>query len=285
MDLIEKKLISNIEETNKDKSSHWKKYLNKDSNFHNKILNFGFGSYTSKSYKDIFHRFLQKIIFGKKIFQTETYLKYKKIFDLNNRLIDSDTIRHIFTFEKLKEIINPRIICIIGDGKLNGLIGAHLTFPKAKIFTVNLSETLINDYIILKELNIELKNSIELVDNLEFRVSDKIVHLIPSNLKDFLLNKNIDLFINIASFQEMNVNEINRYFVIVKKNKSKIYCCNREYKKLVGNEELYFNKYPWGNYKKIFWENCPWYKKFYAFKPPFIREYNGNIIHCLVDYC
>ena len=62
MDLIEKKLISNIEETNKDKSSHWKKYLNEDSNFHNKNLNFGFGSYTSKSYKDIFHRFLQKII-------------------------------------------------------------------------------------------------------------------------------------------------------------------------------------------------------------------------------
>lgn len=283
-DLIIKKLINYIDQTNQDKSIHWKKYLDKNSSYRDKTSHLGFGSYTSKSYKDILHKFLQKLIFKEKIFKTKTYLKYKKIFDQNNRLIDVDSIRHIFTFEKLENLVNPKKICIIGDGKINGVLGAHLTFPNSKIFSVNLSETLINDYIILKDLDIELRNSIELVDSLEFNISNKILHLVPSHLKNFLLNKDIDLFINIASFQEMNMDEIEKYFSIVKNNKSKIYCCNREYKKLLGNEELYFNKYPWGDTKKLFWESCPWHKKFYSFRPPFIRKYNGNSIHCLVDY-
>ncbi len=283
-DPIEEQLANNIDLTNENKSSHWKKYLNPSSNFHNKLSHLGFGSYTTKSYKDIFHKYLQKYIFGSKIFETKTYLKYKKVFDNDNRLIDTDTLRHIFTFEKLQKIIDPKKICIIGDGKINGVLGAHLTFPKAKILSVNLSETLFHDYIILKELNIGLKDSIELVRNENFKMSNKIIHLIPSNLKNFLFNKDIDLFINIASFQEMHMSEIKQYFTIIKNNNSKIYCCNREYKKLVGNEELYFNEYPWGECKKIFWENCPWHKKFYAFKPPFIRKYDGNTVHCLVDY-
>ena len=282
--IIEKKLISYIDSTDKNKSSHWKKYLDKNSSFRDKASNLGFGTYTSKSYKDIFHKFLQKLIFGNKVFKSEIFQKYKKIFDLQNRLIDTDTIRHILTFEKLKNKVNPKKICIIGDGKINGILGAHLTFPDAKIFSVNLSETLINDYVILRDLDIKLAESIELVDKIEFKISNKILHLIPSHLKNFLLDRNIDLFINIASFQEMNVNEINKYFFIIKNNKSKIYCCNREYKKLFGNEEIYFNKYPWGNPKKLFWEDCPWHKKFYSLKPPFIRNYNGNCIHCLVDY-
>jgi len=283
-DLIEKKLIKFILNTNKDKSSHWKKYLNERSDYQNKFSHLGFGSYTLKSYKDVFHYILQKLVFGSEIFRSDIFQKYKTIFDKNKRLIDTDTIRHIFTFEKLKKITNPKKICIIGDGKINGILGAHLTFPDAKIFSVNLSETLINDYKILNELDIALKNSIELVEDLEFKTSNKILHLIPSHLKNYLMDKDIDLFINIASFQEMNMNEISQYFQIIKNNKSKLYCCNREYKKLIGSEELYFKNYPWENPRKIFWEDCPWHQKFYALRPPFVRKYNGNTIHCLVEY-
>ena len=82
----------------------------------------------------------------------------------------------------------------------------------------------------------------------------------------------------------MNMDEINEYFKIIKNNKSKLYCCNREYKKLIGGEELFFDKYPWGKHKKIFWEDCPWHQKFYSFRPPFIQQYDGNIKHCYVDF-
>ena len=82
----------------------------------------------------------------------------------------------------------------------------------------------------------------------------------------------------------MTINEISNYFEIIKNNKSKLYCCNREYKKLYGGEELYFDKYPFANSKKIFWEDCPWHQKHYSLRPPFIHKYHGNIKHCLVDF-
>ena len=50
------------------------------------------------------------------------------------------------------------------------------------------------------------------------------------------------------------------------------------------SKESYFEKYPFSNSKKIFWEDCPWKQKFYSLKPPFIHKYNGNSKHCLVDF-
>lgn len=283
-DSIILKLIENIKETNKNKSSYWQKHLDKNSNFLSEFEQLGFGSYTKKSYKNLAHNLFTKIIFGNQIYKTEIYNKYKRIFDKNNRYIDIDTIRHIFTFEKLKNYLNPNTICIIGDGKINGVLGAHLTYPTAKIYSVNLSETLINDYIILRELDTNLKKSVELADDINFVGSKTTLTLVPSNFKNFLLNKKIDLFINIVSFQEMTINEVSNYFEIIKNNKSRLYCCNREYKKLYGGEELYFDKYPFENSKKVFWEDCPWHQKHYSLRPPFIHNYHGNIKHCLVDF-
>ena len=283
-DVIIKKLINNIKESNKNKSSYWARHLDESSDFLDINKNFNFGSYTKKSFKNIGHNFLSRIIHGNKIYTYDVYKKYKIIFDKIDRFIDIDTSRHIFIFEKIKKFLNPKKICIIGDGKINGVLGAHLTFPKAKIFSVNLSETLISDYLILKKIDLDLKDSITLVEDINFTASDKILHLIPSNLKNFLLDKKIDLFINVASFQEMTAREINNYFNIIKNNRSNLYCCNREYKKIYGGEELYFDKYPWNNCQKIFWENCSWHKKYYTLRPPFIHNYDGNVKHCLVDF-
>ena len=281
---INKKLVDFINKTNLNKSSYWKKYLPDNANYLDEFSHLGFGSYTKKNIKNYIYNVLTKIIFGNAIFKTKTYYAYKSVFDKMNRYIDVDTIRHIFTFEKLKEYINPKSICIIGDGKINGILGAHLTFPQAKIYSVNLSEFLINDNLILEKANIDLKKSVTLVEDLNLPYEYKMMVLVPSNNKKFLLNKKIELFINIASFQEMTPNEVNEYFEIIKNNKSKLYCCNREYKKLPGGEELYFEKYPFSNLKKIFWEDCPWHQKFYSLKPPFIHNYDGNIKHCLVDF-
>jgi len=281
---INKKLSDLINKTNLNKSSHWSKYLPHNAEYMNELSHLGFGSYTKKNVKNYIYNMLTKIIFGNAILKTKTYNAYKSIFDEINRYIDIDTIRHIFTFEKLKEYVNPKSICIIGDGKINGILGAHLTFPTAKIYSVNLAEVLINDNLILEKTNNNLKKSVTLVKDLNIYSQNNMLFLIPSNNKKFLMNKKIELFINIASFQEMTTHEISEYFEIIKNNKSKLYCCNREYKKLSGGEELYFKKYPFSNSKKIFWEDCPWHQKFYSLKPPFIHKYDGNIKHCLVDF-
>ena len=86
--------------------------------------------------KNIAQNVLAKIVFGNKVFKTDTYNKYKLTFDKINRYIDVDTIRHIFTFEKIKKIFNPKTICIIGDGKINGVLGAHLTTPHQKFIVL-----------------------------------------------------------------------------------------------------------------------------------------------------
>jgi hypothetical protein len=281
---INKKLVDFINKSNLNKSSHWKKYLPENSDYLNEFAHFGFGAYTKKNFKNYIYNILIKIIFGNTIFKTETYNSYKIVFDEINRFIDVDTIRHIFTFEMLKKYINPKSICIIGDGKINGILGAHSTFPNAKIYSVNLPEVLINDNLIIDKTNIDLKKSVTLVEDVNTHSEDSKMFLIPSNNKRFLMNKKIELFINIVSFQEMTNYEINEYFEIIKNNKSKLYCCNREYKKLPGGEELYFEKYPFLNSKKLFWENCPWHQKYYSLRPPFIHKYDGNIKHCLVDF-
>lgn len=277
------KLIKSISESKKDKSSHWRARLPENSDYLDPYKHFGFSAYTKKSFKNPLHNILTKIIFGSDVFKTETYKEYKNIYDQINRFVDVCTIRHILTFEKLKTFIKPKKICVIGDGKLNGILGAYLTFPEAKLFSVNLSEVLINDYIILYKTNIPLKDSVEVVEDKNFQSKEKLT-LIPSNYKDYLLDKNIDLFINIASFQEMTVTEIEKYFYIIKNNKSSLYCCNREYKKLIGGEKLYFDNYPFSNSKKIFWENCPWHQNWYSLRPPFINKYDGNHKHCLVEF-
>ena len=278
-------LEENINNSNENKSSHWKNYLNNSADYKNIYKGLGFGNYTKKNYKKIYHSFLQKIIFDKKIFLSDTFHKYKKVYDIINRQIDTDTIRHIFTFELLKNKVNPRNVCIIGDGKINGIVGINLIFQNAKIFSCNLSETLINDYLILNKTNLEIKNSIKVILSENDNIDDNQLFLIPSNFKKFLLNKKIDLFINIASFQEMVFSEIEKYFEIIKNNKSILYSCNREYKKLIGGEELYFDKYPWGGVgKRLFFQDCPWHQKYYSSKFPFVHKYDGNIKHCLIDY-
>ena len=54
-------------------------------------------------------------------------------------------------FNKLKKA-NPNKICVIGDGKANFVIGSFKIFPEAKIYSINLAETLLHDYLIIKKI-------------------------------------------------------------------------------------------------------------------------------------
>ena len=165
MDKLIEKLQKNIVNSNNNKSSYWKKYLKEKTNYTN-IYNpdIGVGKFKKKNNYYI-HQLLLRLIYGNNIFKTETYKKFNSIFIKSGRMMDINTIRHVFTFEILKRYINPKKVCIIGDGGLNAVLGTHLTFPKGKIFSVNLSETLIHDYLILKNSNLDLINSIELIED------------------------------------------------------------------------------------------------------------------------
>ena len=128
---IIEELEANIRKTSENKSSHWKKYLYKNIDYKNPHTMFGFGSLLKKNYKSLFHNVLQRKKFLEKIFFYDKYLqKVPKFVDEMIEQMNIDTVEHILTFEKLRGKVNPKKICIIGDGKCNGVLGAHLTFQK-----------------------------------------------------------------------------------------------------------------------------------------------------------
>ena len=239
-----------------------------------------------KYFKKIFHTILQFLIFGKKVFQMDEYKIFKKICDFQNRQVDVDVMRHIITFNLLNKykLLNNSV-CIIGDGKANfvgGLLGLN---KNIKIFSINLSEVLIHDYLILQKTKLIDDDSIIVVKNKNDLLStNKKLFLIDASNAHLLENQNINLFVNIASMQEMKLEHVKRYFKIISSNKAYFYCCNREYKKLSDGQELIFDKYPWEQGKFHFYEDCPWQKKFYDSRPPFIKRYDGNVKHTLVKY-
>ena len=94
-----------------------------------------------------------------------------------------------------------------------------------------------------------------------------------------------DLIINIASFQEMDLDVISNYFKYLY-NKGEesfyFYICNREEKFLPDGSLIRFKDYPFNSEDSILVDElCPWHQDFYVFKPPFIRKYDDPTRHQL----
>ncbi len=284
---ILQKLNKYLKKSNNYKSSFWvnrldnEKYLNTQ-----KFL--GFGSFTNDYLISRFlHKFFQKKIYGNEIFKTEEYKKYESFFKKQKRLINIDNIQHIFFFKTIKENIDKKInsACVIGDGKINFLSGMLSIYPQAKIYSINLSEVLIHDYLILKKYNILNEENICVIEKEEDLFNPNVkLFLVPPDNSQILKNHKIDLFVNFSSFQEMKFTDIENYFDIVKSNKSFLYTCNRYHKILPAGEVLKFDDYPWGEGTKIFFEKCEWISKYYSFKYPFFFNYDGDHWHCLISY-
>ena len=177
----------------------------------------------------------------------------------------------------MKNISNKKI-CVIGDGKLNFLLGANL-LNLILVFYINLPEVLINDYLVMKEMKFLDGEKIEVIENLDtVNYSNKTkLYLIPASQALFVNLKLI--FSLIVIMQEMTYDEIKKYFDIIKSNKAFFYCNNREVKPgQVGDEDYFFEKMPWGNNEFLFKETCPINIKYYNFRYPFVRKFD-KIIH------
>jgi len=284
---ILQKLNYYLDKSNKYKSSFWINRL--DNNRYLDTKNFlGFGTFTKANFiSRFFHKTFQKKIYGNQIFNTKEYKKYKDFFKKQNREINIDNIQHIFFFKKIRENIGKKInsACVIGDGKINFLSGMLSIYPEAKIYSINLSEVLIHDYLLLKKHNILKDENIMIVEKPEDLEKPNIkLFLVPPDNAHILKNNKIDLFVNFSSFQEMRLSDVNNYFDIIKSNKSYLYTCNRHHKILPAGEILNFADYPWGDGTKIFYEKCEWISKYYSFNYPFFFNYDGDHWHCLISY-
>ena len=305
MDNIQEKLI-NIVQSGKNtsqKSSHWLKHTEGFSFKDGRVE--GINGFSSRSRRmpgsGFIHEILQKRNFADLPIPTQSawYSAAKFTCRLQGRSLDLCMLRHVFTLDHLAKNLNlhqTKSVCIIGDGQANFASLAITSSFFEKVISINLPEVLLSDWELINKLNLKEKTEVlESESEIEsFLKSDKRLGLIAASDSTILYNKPIDLFVNIASFQEMKNETILDYFKLIKSSTSgaAFYCCNRREKMLYGGEVIRFEDYPWEGFKHLITdEKCPWHQHYYLLRrnkfipTPMTRiPYDGTHDHRLAIY-
>jgi len=133
-----------------------------------------------------------------------------KICHQQGREIDSCVARHVFTLDLLERFpeIRRNRVCIIGDGQANFVSLAMAKEFSDKLVSINLTEILLSDLELIERGRTITPEEITVartkaeVNQFLQNPMQKLL-LISAQNSFLLLNSQIDLFINIASFQEM----------------------------------------------------------------------------------
>jgi hypothetical protein len=275
-------------------SSHWGKYgsltnvIKKEKYY---ILSgVGFGNFipsnSLKALKHLFPNVRSKFLLNK--FQVDSKIKLAG-FDVarkSGRAIDFDCVKQILSMDLLckHNILNRvKTAVVIGDGY--GYMTALLRtlLPEATIICVNLGRILFFDVYYLGKI---LPNENCCLNSTQDNHS-RLIFWEAENYQA-LDSLSVDLFINIASMQEMNTSVIGNYFKIMRSGKGEryFYCCNRLEKTLPDGSVIRFDAYPWDRNDEVFLDElCPWYQKFPILQPPFWKSFDGPIQHRFVKLC
>ena len=284
MDKILNLLNSKIQNTSSNKSSSYKMYL-KNVDYQNIYSQFATGGFQKKKFLRSFFNFIfSRLIFKFSIFSSKNF---KKLMQINNKLnvaLNVNMIWHVIIVNILKKKTKPKTICVIGDGKANFVLNALISFKNVKIYSINLTEVLINDYLILKKSQILKKNKIDVISSLNQKIDyKKKIFLIPANLKNIINKLKIDLFVSIECLQELNVSEQKKYLKIISKQKNAMfYFLERESKILPGGEKNLFKNFFPKNCKIIFNKQASFSNIFYNTKFPFVHFQKKSKRHALV---
>jgi len=179
-------------------------------------------------------------------------------------------------------------VCIIGDGYGYLACLFKIVFPNIQVVEVNLGRTLLFDATYIQKVfpdeSVALLNErsdCKSIDDIE--ASFVLLEAENYNLIEHLP---VDLFVNIASMQEMDLSVVQNYFQYMRKSKRDnkyFYCCNRLEKNLPDGEIIQFSKYGWRLQDEIIIDElCPWYQKFPVPYPPFWKSFDGPIQHRFV---
>ncbi len=296
---IRENLAADLAESTSVKSSHWKFHtasMNVSSDFRITGIN-GFSNRTRRfPGSSILHRrnLIKLFPWAQATILSSTFDTALKICHMQNREIDTCVVRHVLTLELLGEfsIVNKSRTCVIGDGQSNFVSLAISNNFADKLISVNLTEVLLSDLELIEKLPqlsseeiVVARNNEEVINFLK-NPQQKLL-LISAQNATALQGSDIDLFINIASFQEMTPNLVSEYFKIIASNKAFLYCCNRLEKHLYGGEINRFFDFPWGDAKVILDESCRWHQEFYNLRSITLykkMKFDGEIWHRLVKF-
>lgn len=280
LDSIQRKLLEIIQggKDANQKSSHWLKHT-ENFIFKDDCVK-GIDGFSNRSRRfpgsSIIHGILQKRNFADLPIpkQSVWYSAAKFTCKKQGRNLDLCMLRHVFTLDHLEKNLNLnkiKNVCVIGDGQANFVSLAINTPSFEKILSINLPEVLLSDWELINKLNLREKTAVlETESEIDsFLSSDMRLGLIAASVAKILANKPIDLFVNIASFQEMKTKTINEYFTLIKSSTSgaAFYCCNRREKELYGGEVIRFSDFPWDGFERLITDSkCPWHQHYYAYR-------------------
>ncbi len=157
--------------------------------------------------------------------------------NINGKLINKDTLKYYESlialekngiFNEIKKIDTP-IICEIGAGWGGFTHCLSQTISNSKFIIVDLAETLIFSYLYLSELY--PNKQVKLFNYEASSINECDYLLVPSTMFNNI-NDEIDLTVNLCSFQEMTSDQVENYIKKLSNQKSKfIYSLNRDLNK------------------------------------------------------
>lgn len=215
-------------------------------------------------------------------------LQYRKALKMlavsTNRLLCYDMVRMALTIQFLATHfpnLGNKKIAVIGDGY--GTMGSLLKilFPNCQVTYVNLGRTLAFDALYTARAHpgarhiLIAKSGDSVSDDFNYIEAEKVFEIRPE----------ADLFINIASMQEMNPAVIREYLELMRSQLSTVwfYCCNRVEKLLPDGTITRFREYGWEKEDRIIIDElCPWHQVSPMNRPPFFRKFDGPTQHRLV---
>ena len=290
-----------VQKEDPEASSHWKFYhkdfaIDEEGN-PTGMSGFGGCAPPYSSFDSIRNWILQRK-YRKSAFEPKTLHKTlavaKKILSLQRRAFDLDVLRQCLTLNLLEAFsLQNRTVVVIGDGfaSLSSLL--LLSGFAEKVFCVNLNKTLYVDLYYFDlwnkhELSFPIYLLTEVQDLQKSSVSmDRGLIGVPASIQRICRDSDAELFVNVASMQEMNPDVIAAYFDTMrhraKKSDVYFYCCNREEKVLPDGTISRFADYPWLDTDEILVDGlCPWHQEYYTYKWPFYFPYDGPHRHRLV---
>lgn len=209
----------------------------------------------------------------------------KNVAEETDRVVNQDFIRLAKSAESIVHHIEShksKRILIIGDGW--GTLGCLLKelHPELVIVQVNLGRSLLFDLAFSSKALSNYEHC--LITNFsEIRVKD-FSYMPAEELS--LENANIDLFIAIESFQEMNIEIVNEYMNLIRKQDvvSYLYSANRLSKTLPDGSIIRKKDYGWSLHDEVIFERTPWWLNWgIRRRPPFLFRMDGIIDETLVQ--
>ena len=139
---------------------------------------------------------------------------------------------------------------------------------------------------VLRKFNSIDDNLIKVVER-EEDIFDKTckLFLIPVQNKRFLNNKDINLFVNISSFQEMPISETHKYIDIAISYNAYLYSLNNQEKIMYDKTKINYNDYGFKEKGNIIFEDEAKFSKYYYNSSfPFIHKKKGKVISALAKF-